>query len=63
MESNINLVKASIVMAAVEDSTSVDRHLLIDNSEFVTLFKTLLNDNQDMQAITTQLKEFVANNY
>jgi hypothetical protein len=63
MESNINLVKASIVMSAVEDSTSVDRHLLIDNSEFVTLFKTLLNDNQDMQTITTQLKEFVANNY
>lgn len=63
MENNINLVKASIVMSAVEDSTSVDRHLLIDNSEFVTLFKTLLNDNQDMQTITTQLKEFVNNNY
>jgi hypothetical protein len=63
MENNINLVKASIVMSAVEDSTSVDRHLLIDNSEFVTLFKMLLNDNQDMQTITTQLKEFVANNY
>lgn len=63
MENNINLVKASIVMSAVEDSTSVDRHLLIDNSEFVTLFKSLLNDNQDMQTITTQLKEFVANNY
>ena len=62
MENNINLVKASIVMSAVEDSTSVDRHLLIDNSEFVTLFKSLLNDNQDMQTITTQLKEFVANN-
>lgn len=63
MENNINLVKASIVMSAVEDSTSVDRHLLIDNSDFVTLFKTLLNDNQDMQTITTQLKDFVANNY
>ena len=63
MTMNINLVKASIVMASVEDSTSVDRHLLIENNEFITMFKNLLNANEDMQTITTKLKEFVLNNY
>ena len=60
---NINLVKASIVMASVEDATSVDRGLLIENHEFITLFKDLLNSDVDMQEATNQLKQFVANNY
>ena len=60
---NINLVKASIVMTSVEDATSVDRGLLIENPEFITLFKDLLNSNVDMQEATNQLKQFVANNY
>ena len=60
---NINLIKASIIMASVEDATSVDRGLLIENHEFITLFKNLLNSNIDMQEATNQLKQFVANNY
>ncbi len=60
---NINLVKASIIMVSVEDATSVDRGLLIDNPEFITLFKDLLNSNVDMKEATNQLKQFVANNY
>jgi hypothetical protein len=60
---NINLVKASIVMASVEDATSVDRHLLIEDLGFIDLFKDLLNGNEDMQTITNTLKEYVSNNY
>jgi hypothetical protein len=59
----INLVKAAIIMSSVEDSTSVDRGLLIENPEFITLFKDLLNSNVDMQQATNQLKQFVSNNY
>ena len=59
----INLIKAAIVMSSVEDSTSVDRGLLIENPEFITLFKDLLNSNVDMQQATNQLKQFVSNNY
>ena len=50
-------------MVSVEDATSVDRGLLIDNPEFITLFKDLLNSNVDMKEATNQLKQFVANNY
>jgi hypothetical protein len=60
---NINLVKASIVMASVEDATSVDRHLLIEDLGFIDLFKDLLNGNENMQTITNTLKEYVSNNY
>lgn len=60
---NINLVKASIVMASVEDATSVDRQLLIEDLGFIDLFKDLLNGNENMQTITNTLKEYVANNY
>ena len=59
----INLIKAAIVMSSVEDATSVDRGLLIENPEFITLFKDLLNSNVDMQQATNQLKQFVSNNY
>ena len=60
---NINLVKASIVMASVEDATSVDRRLLIEDLGFIDLFKDLLNGNENMQTITNTLKEYVSNNY
>ena len=60
---NINLIEASIVMASVEDATSVDRSLLIKNREFLELFKDLLNGRHSMQDMTDTLKEFVANNY
>ena len=60
---NINLVKASIVMASVEDSTAVDRHLLIEDPDFIDLFKGLLNNGLEMQEITNQLKTYVANHY
>jgi hypothetical protein len=60
---NINLVKASIVMASVEDSTAVDRHLLIEDPDFIDLFKGLLNNGLEMQEITNQLKTYVSNHY
>jgi hypothetical protein len=60
---NINLIKASIVMASIEDATSVDRHLLIEDLGFIDLFKDLLNGNENMQTITNTLKEYVSNNY
>lgn len=60
---NINLVKASIVMASVEDATSVDRGLLIEDLGFIDLFKDLLNGNENMQTITNTLKEYVSNHY
>ena len=60
---NINLIEASIVMASVEDATSVDRSLLIENREFLELFKDLLNGRHSMQDMTDTLKEFVENNY
>lgn len=60
---NINLIEASIVMASVEDATSVDRSLLIENREFLELFKDLLNGQNSMQTMTDTLKEFVASNY
>ena len=59
----INLVKAAIIISSVEDATSVDRGLLIENSEFITLFKDLLNSGIDMKEATNQLKQFVSNNY
>ena len=61
---NINLITASIVMASVEDATSIDRHLLIEDSDFINLFKGLLNeDKQDMKQITETLKTYVSNHY
>ena len=60
---NINLITASIVMASVEDATSVDRSLLVKDREFLELFKDLLNGRHSMQDMTNTLKEFVANNY
>lgn len=60
---NINLIEASIVMASVEDATSIDRSLLIENREFLELFKDLLNGRHSMQDMTNTLKEFVSNNY
>ena len=50
-------------MASVEDATSVDRHLLIEDLGFIDLFKDLLNGNENMQTITNTLKEYVSNNY
>jgi hypothetical protein len=60
---NINLITASIVMASVEDATSVDRSILIKDREFLELFKDLLNGRNSMQGMTDTLKEYVANNY
>lgn len=60
---NINLIEASIVMASVEDATSVDRSLLIQDREFLELFKDLLNGRNSMQGMTDTLKEYVANHY
>jgi hypothetical protein len=60
---NINLITASIVMASVEDATSVDRRLLIEDLGFIDLFKDLLNGNENMQTITNTLKDYVANHY
>lgn len=61
---NINLVKASIVMASVEDATSIDRHLLIEDPDFINLFKGLLNEGRaDMQEMTNTLKTYVSNHY
>jgi hypothetical protein len=60
---NINLIEASIVMASVEDATSVDRSILIKDRQFLELFKDLLNGRNSMQGMTDTLKEYVANNY
>jgi hypothetical protein len=60
---NINLIEASIVMASVEDATSVDRSILIQDREFLELFKDLLNGRHSMQGMTDTLKEYVANHY
>jgi hypothetical protein len=60
---NINLITASIVMASVEDATSVDRSLLIQDRDFLELFKDLLNGNTSMQGMTDTLKDYVANHY
>ena len=61
---NINLVKASIVMSSLEDRTAIDRHLLMDDPDFVGLFKNLLNENkQDMAQMTDSLADYVANHY
>jgi hypothetical protein len=60
---NINLITASIVMASVEDATSVDRNLLIQDRDFLELFKDLLNGNNSMQGMTDTLKDYVANHY
>jgi hypothetical protein len=61
---NINLITASIVMASVEDATAIDRHLLIDDSDFIQLFKSLLNEGRaDMREMTETLKTYVLNHY
>ena len=61
---NINLITASIVMSSVEDRTSVDRHLLIDDPDFIGLFKSLLNANElDMAQMTDSLSDYVSNHY
>jgi hypothetical protein len=61
---NINLITASIVMASVENRTSVDRHLLIDDPDFISLFKSLLNANElDMAQMTDSLSDYVSNHY
>jgi hypothetical protein len=61
---NINLITASIVMASVEDATAIDRHLLIDDSDFIQLFKSLLNEGRaDMREMTETLKTYVSNHY
>jgi hypothetical protein len=61
---NINLITASIVMASVEDATAIDRHLLIEDSDFIDLFKGLLNEGRaDMREMTETLKTYVSNHY
>ena len=60
---NINLITASIVMASIEDATSVDRSLLIQDRDFLELFKDLLNGNTSMQGMTDTLRDYVANHY
>jgi len=60
---NINLIEASIVMASVEDATSVDRSLLIGDRDFMQLFADLLNGSHSMQGMTDTLKQYVAENY
>jgi hypothetical protein len=61
---NINLIKASIIMLSLEDRTAIDRRLLMDNPDFVGLFKNLLNEDKlDMEQITDILADYVANHY
>jgi hypothetical protein len=60
---NINLITASIVLASVEDASSVDRSILISDKGFLELFKDLLNGYNSMQDMTNSLKNYVANNY
>ena len=61
---NINLITASIVMASVEDATAIDRHLLIEDPDFINLFKGLLNEGRaDMREMTETLKTYVSNHY
>ena len=59
----INLINASIVLTAVEDATSVDHGLLMEDAGFRSLYIELLANHVDMQEATNQLKQFVANNY
>ena len=59
----INLINASIVLTSVEDATSIDHSLLMEDAGFKSLFIDLLANHVDMQEATNQLKQFVANNY
>lgn len=60
---NINLIEASIVMASVEEATSVDRSILVGDREFLELFKDLLNGRHSMQGMTDTLTNYVSNHY
>jgi hypothetical protein len=60
---NVNLLIANAVMGKVEQQTTIDRHLLLDNSEFMLLFTNKINAHEPMESITNTLVEFVNNNY
>lgn len=63
MKQPINLINASIVLLSVEDATSVDRNILMEDAGFKSLYVDLLANHIDMQEATNQLKTFVNNNY
>ena len=60
---NINLLKANVIMSNVENQTTVDKCLLLDNEEFMSVFTSEVNNNHSIEDITSTLIDFVANNY
>jgi len=60
---NINLLKANVIMSNVENQTTVDKCLLLDNDDFMKTFTNAINANQNINQITETLINFVNNNY
>jgi hypothetical protein len=60
---NINLLKANVIMSNVENQTTVDKCLLLDNDDFMETFTNAINANQNINQITETLINFVNNNY
>ena len=59
---NINVAKAGIMLANVETNTTVDRSLLLDDSEFCTLL-TRCAHQDSIEFGTLLLTDYVNENY
>jgi hypothetical protein len=63
---NVRIALANSIFAQVEQATTVDRDLLLDDNGFTKLFTNLINGNLkelSTQDVINQLTNYVNNNY